>query len=91
MDKVILGNFNRGVMDRIRKEIGDFPEYIQFVSDDEARVLCEGIFVFKNKLGRLYFYLQGFEFNSTCIATVRDKRDMIAAIEGFMATFRRRL
>lgn len=91
MDKIIIGNFTRGVMDRIRKEIGDFPDYIQFVSDDEARVLCEGVFVFKNKFGRLYFYIQGLEFNRTCIATVRDKRDMIAAIEGFMATFRKKI
>jgi hypothetical protein len=87
MQRNILGYFNKGVMDSIRKEMPELPHWIQFVSENEARVFANGIFCFKKTDIRLYFYYLGDEKHSHCIATVRSRSDMIAAIEGFMATF----
>lgn len=87
MDRVILGKFSRGVLDKVRETIDPLQDYINFISEDEAQVLAEGIFCFKKTLGRLYFYLNGCERDAVCIAFVRNKNDMVVAIEGFMITF----
>lgn len=81
-----MGDFSKGALDCVRNGM-DLPDYIQFVSDTEARVCCDGIFVFKMTGRKLYFYLLGDEKHFCCIATVRDKNDMVIAIEGFMQTF----